>query len=54
MLSEVALSEGQAAAVASVADDSADTPEAALARAREIETVTSPAGVTQMPLVRTR
>ena len=39
MLSEVALSDGQAAAVANVADDAVDSPEAALARTREIETV---------------
>ncbi|WP_299429088.1 sigma-70 family RNA polymerase sigma factor [Sphingomonas bacterium] len=39
MLSEVALSETQAAAVANVADDATDTPEAALARMREVDTV---------------
>jgi RNA polymerase sigma-70 factor (ECF subfamily) len=39
LLSEVALSDGQAAAVANVADDATNTPEATLARAREIETV---------------
>ena len=38
VMSEVALSEGQAAAVAAVPDEG-DTPEAALARAREIDTV---------------
>jgi len=38
VMSEVALSEGQAAEVAAVPDDG-DTPESALARAREIDTV---------------
>jgi RNA polymerase sigma factor (sigma-70 family) len=38
VISEVALSEGQVAELSAVADDS-DTPETALARAREIDTV---------------
>lgn len=39
ILSEVALSETQAAAVANMADESGDTPETALARSREIDAV---------------
>ncbi|WEK42178.1 MAG: sigma-70 family RNA polymerase sigma factor [Candidatus Sphingomonas colombiensis] len=39
VMSEVALSDAEAAAVANIADDANDTPETALARTREIDTV---------------